>query len=297
MRPAELRALGVALAGIAALLRAGVSADDALRSGAQHAGPLRARLEDAAQRVGAGMDVGAALSTAIPGLAPFIGPGDVRLPARLDRLARVCARRYALARRLRAASAYPAALAVGLMVVAGAVWWAQREGERVMAMELGSWASTITASIYVAVAAGVAIWTAVALRRGEAPLWARVFPGAQVYTLSKAADFLALYGLYRDPAFGDLPPQEAAERVGAGSAEAALRAPGAASMRALADQAPDPSWALRDAVERLDTLAAGAARRLAVCMGAALLIVVALGVMGLGLSGVYQPVFNLTAMP
>ena len=295
MTPSELRGLGVALAGIAALLRAGVGSAEAVRAGASYAGPLQAPLERAADRTAAGMDPGAALGEAIPDLAPLIGVGDARLPDRLTRLARVCARRYALSRRLRAASAYPAVLAVGLIVVAGAIWWAQRRAEQVFAMELNTWAWSAIPVVSVGFAAVIALATAAALRWGEAPIWVRVFPGARVYALSKAADFLAVYGLYRDPTIADLAPQQAAERVG--DAEAALQARGAASMRALADQAPDPAAALSDAVNRLDRQAAHAARRLAMSMSAALLIIVALGVLGLGLSGVYMPGLSLATLP
>lgn len=292
MTPADQRALSVCLAGVAALLRAGVGAAEALREGAVHAGRLRSRLLEAADRAAAGMDPAAALGEALPQLRALIGESDAALPDRLDRLATVCGQRYGLARRLRAASLYPLTLVVGLVVVAGAVWWAQRQAEQVMAVELAAYRALYAPWLLIGLAALMVGLTAWAMRGARVPIWVRAFPGSRVFPLSEAADFLAIYGVYRDPALADLSPTEAARRAGLSGVEP----PMLATIRALADAAPDPGEALRDAVERLDQQAALAARRLAMSMSAALLIVVAIGVLGLGLSGAYLPVLDLATL-
>lgn len=301
MRPVELRALGVALTGMGALLRAGVPAGEAVRAVATDR-VLATRLTQAATRIDAGRDVAQALAEAFPALVDVIGVSDAGLPDRLIQAAELCVRRYSLARRVRAAGLYPVSLGLGLLLVGLVIWWAQsasvadlmQAGEGRQPYYLSS--ASLTPIALVAIGFGATIGALWMMRQRRAPRWLAMLPGARVYALANAADFLMLYASLRDPGVTDLGPAEAAARLGGATPDLALAARHAqlaAPIRALADAAPDPSAALRDAAARFDGQAAFEARRLAALTSTVLLLVVAAGVLLMGLQSLYQPIFAI----
>lgn len=288
-----LRSQGVALAGVAALLRGGVSADVAFAAGAARVPALG----QAADRLAAGLTPAAALAEALPAFAPHLTTGDATLPDRLDRLSEACVRRYGLARRLRAVSAYPLVMALGLLVIGVGVFLGDVWGREALFSELGA---PIRAPLGPALLGGIAVIVFLLGLLGRItrtpPIWLRLLPGQRVYGLSAAADLLAQYALHRDPALGDRGPEGAAQALALPSAEAGLGARGAAfvvPMLRLAEAAPRPAEALRDAVERLDLAADRAARHLAASTATVLLLAIALGVLALGFSSIFRPLFEM----
>lgn len=293
MKRDGLRALGVALAGIAALLRGGVSAAEAVRAGADRVPALGL----AADRIASGHDPAAALAEALPGFAAALKTSDASLPDRLVRLSATCVRRYGLARRLRAVSVYPFVMAIGLLVIAAGVYLGDLWGRENLYVEIGTMMPPAVGPITLGAVAIVVFALGVfGFVRRTPPIWLRVLPGQRVYGLSAAADFLAFYAVHRDPTLGDLDAAAAAKALGAESAEAGLVARGAGfvvPMLYLAEASDAPGRALHDAVTRLDAAAARAARHLAASTATVLLVAIALGVVALGFSALYQPVFQL----
>lgn len=274
------RARAVALSGLAVLLEAGVPAPAALRAVAGR-GLLPEELGRAAQRVEGGQPVSAALRPVFPDLAPLFGHDDEGLPGRLARLAARARHAWGLQRRLRAVSLYPVLVAVGLLVVTGAVLFAfthrpSLHGGEVTPWPLLSGAGVAGAVVFLALTLG-ALW------RGRAPVWARPLPGAQVWRLTAVADFVALYGLHRELTAAD-PAVAAARAAGLpDDAGAGARVPGGSpaddAAFAQVHAADDAGAAARHLVARLDQEAARAAARFAAVTGYALLAVAALGVL------------------
>lgn len=263
---------GVALIGLANLLRAGVAPAQALDA--------TPGLSAVAERVRGGAGLGAALADALPEFAPMLQDGPT-LPDRVERIGALNLRRSGLARRLAVASAYPMTLAVGLLCVCVALWWVRRpanaafEGMVDMRSQLG-WLA-VGVAVFIA-----AVWGWI---RRRAPIGMRFLPGGRVWALCAAADYVASYALHRDPLGGDRDPAAARASMGPVPDDVA-------PLLAVAEAAPDPLQALNDAVERLELAASQQARHLALTLSTGLLLVIALGVVGLAWSGLFTPVFT-----
>lgn len=270
MRPGEL---GVALTGLAGLLRAGVKTEQALQA---------AQLPAVATRVQAGAGLGEALGAAIPDCAHILQDGPT-LPDRIERIGALSLRRNGLQRRIDAASAYPMVLALGLLVISATLWWA---GEMSFDAFEGT-AGMLSQNLILGGGIGVFVLTLWGWFRRRPPIWLRVLPGGKVWAFAGAANDLAFYALLRDPNGGDHDPAAARAQVGDVS-------PVLAPILAVAEAAPDPSAALHDAVARLDDAAARETRRLVMTLSTGLLLLVALGLAALAWSGLYHPIFMLS---
>lgn len=280
------RTLGVALQALGALLTAGVPAADALAAVAARlpSGGARDGLVRAAAQVADGAEPARALAQALPALAPALHPG-ADLPARLTRLGRARLDDWRLHRRLALAAAYPMRVALGLVVVTGAVVVAALARPE----PVGGVASTGLALALAGLAIGLGVLWSTRRAGVEAARWARVLPGAQVWGLVRRARAARAYAVARDPRVGGRTPADA---VGASPTApvptllaAAFAADDAAEL-ALGERAGRPAAVATDLAERLERAAAVHAERLATASGTALLVVVAVGV-ALLLLGLY----------
>jgi hypothetical protein len=237
-----------------------------------------------AARVQAGSAPGAALAEQFPEFAAIFEDGPT-LPDRIERVGAMCLRRHGLARRVSVASAYPMALATGLLVVCGALWWAEYVSHQAFEGRAGMNGQHQLFGVAVAVFV-LTLW---GWLRRRPPIWLRVLPGGRVWALSAAADYLAVYALQRDPFGADHAPEAA--RVGAGEMpDNTLVGP----ILAVAESAPNPLQALNDAVERLDVAAAAETRRLALTLSTGMLLMVALGLAGLAWGELYHPLIYMS---
>jgi len=299
---------------------AGVSSSEAIQRIADHlpASAVKNTLTQAAAATEDGMAPDRALSRAFPQFGSMISGAGIALPARLAQLGEHLQRTHVLTRRLSAMAFYPAAVAVGAVVLAIALKVAFNLLLDLMA---SSWAGPnhVLLSFFfwlmLVIAAILCLTTAFATVRGVAPLWVKLLPGGKMWELMATARFMALYALHRDPEGGGLGPVEAlaassealewfrkkkvvtAAGEGASAEEALLRCGlprDESAALVLGERSGEVVRVAREEANRLEQLSAEAADLLIRTTGHALLILAGVAVLMLYLSLYFGPVFQNT---
>ncbi len=284
-------ARGVAWAALAALLDAEVDAATALETVASHVPPpFAARLRTAAARVRDGADPAAALADAEPDLAPLLENAAADLPHRLRLFAESDLRGWRLNRRIHAVVAYPLLVTLATVVVtvglSAAVLARQESALLAMRGQMAVYVSWALVAASLALLAHTA-WT---LRAGRAPGWLAAFPGGAVFHQAAQASAVARYALLRTRALGERSPETA---LALATADVPMPTDVAAELR-IGEAADRPAETATVLADHLEREAAASAERLLASVGAALLVVAAIGVAAFVVL-VYGGMFDIVA--